>query len=199
MAGALESYANSPNAQPANSLANLRSMGYCRSVNPSSSAAIMLLGLKRRLGSGRCSHQKRNCQLLVCRKVWPGRPEWQFPQCLQMVPGEKRRVNRGRAPSTRSRRGWASPSKSNLTCRERDTGVFHTQERQVVCRVSESDQRREHHRHLFRPNNTGEPRAAELMSAWCFPLASRFPSSDRVPTPKFTPVVRAGGRRPASL
>jgi hypothetical protein len=107
--------------------------------------------------------------------------------------------NRGRAPSTTSRRGWASPSKSNLTCRERDTGVFHTQERQVVCRVSESDQRREHHRHLFRPNNTGEPRAPELMSAWCFPLASRFPSSDRVPTPKFTPVVRAGGRRPASL
>jgi len=34
--------------------------------------------------------------------------------------------------------------------------VFQAQEQQVVCRVSEPNQRRKHCRHLFGANNTGE-------------------------------------------
>jgi hypothetical protein len=92
-----------------------------------------------------------------------------FPDSFTVTRGvfstPKRRVKRGPSPSARSRRGWASPSKGNLTCRERDARVFYAQEQPVVCRVSEFDQRRKHHRHLFGPNNPGQPHSAELMGA----------------------------------
>jgi hypothetical protein len=43
--------------------------------------------------------------------------------------------------------------------------VFLAQERQMVCRVSESGEWRVHHRHLFGPDNKTEP-SAELIDAW---------------------------------